>query len=318
MHHKLMLMRTTARTAAIGAVIVLGSTAAAQGAMARPVRGGAVPVPCNTPALISAIAGAGSGEKLHLAFGCTYRLTAPLPDIDTGLTIAGFGATLERSEAAGTPDFTILTVAAGDVNLSDVNFRNGGGINDGGESLYTGAIDNKGGNITVLGGTFTGNNGGAITNGSGTLTVTSAHFIKNTAGGGSAITNDATMTLRSSHFYGNSARSGGAIYNTGIATVIGTTFIENAALTGGALYNNGRAALSSVTIKNNTAELVYGGGIVNDGTLIVASSNIVDNTTRDEGGGIYNAGRVALSRTKVSGNTPDNCYPVGTIAGCSG
>jgi len=27
---------------------------------------------------------------------------------------------------------------------------------------------------------------------------------------------------------------------------------------------------------------------------------------------------VALSRTKVSGNAPDNCEPVGTIAGCSG
>jgi len=27
---------------------------------------------------------------------------------------------------------------------------------------------------------------------------------------------------------------------------------------------------------------------------------------------------VALSRTKVSGNAPDNCEPVGTIAGCPG
>jgi hypothetical protein len=89
-------------------------------------------------------------------------------------------------------------------------------------------------------------------------------------------------------------------------------------LAGGALYNNGRAALSSVTIKNNSAELVYGGGIVNSGTLTVGSSTIVDNTTPDEGGGIYNAGGVALSRTKVTGNTPDNCYPLGTIAGCSG
>ena len=300
----------------IGAVIVLTSTAAAQGAMAKPVHGGIVSVACKTAALISAISGASSGEKLQLASSCTYRLTAALPDIHTGLTIAGSGATLERSEADGTPDFTILTVDAGDVNLVDVNFRNGGGSNDG-YYLYTGAIDNEGGNITVLGGTFTGNNGGAFTNGSGTLTVTSASFMQNAAGAGGAITNDATMTLRSSHFSGNSARSGGAIDNAGIATVIGTTFTDDGALAGGALYNDGRAALSSVTIQDNSAGVAPGGGIFNDGTLTVASSNIVHNYSH-YGGGIYNAGSVALSRTKVSGNTLDNCAPVGTIAGCSG
>jgi hypothetical protein len=76
-----------------------------------------VSVPCNTPALISAISDASSGQKLQLAFGCTYLLTAALPDIDTNLTIVGFGANLERSGAEDTPDFTILTVTAGDLNL---------------------------------------------------------------------------------------------------------------------------------------------------------------------------------------------------------
>jgi hypothetical protein len=315
MHHKL--MRTTARTVVISAAIVLGSTAAAQGAMARPVHGGTVSVACKTAALISAISGASSGEKLRLASGCTYQLTAPLPGIHTGLTIVGSGATLERSEAAGTPDFTILTVDAGDVNLVDVNFRNGGGSYYG-YYFYTGAIDNEGGNITVLGGTFTGNDGSAIANGSGTLTVTSASFVQNAAGAGGAITNGATMTLRSSHFSGNSARSGGAIYNGGIAAVTGTTFTGNGALAGGALYNTGRAALSSVIIQDNSAEIAAGGGIYNGGTLTAASSNIVHNYSNYGGGGIYNFGSVSLSRTRVSGNTPDNCDPVGTIAGCSG
>ena len=313
MHHKL--RRTTARTAVIGAVLVLGSTAAAQRAMAKPVHG-TVSVPCTTPALISAISGAISGEKLHLAFGCTYQLTARLPDIDTNLTIVGFGDTLERSEADGTPDFTILTVDAGHVNLVAVNFRNGGGD----DADNAGAIDNEGGNITVLGGTFADNNegDGAIYNKSGTLTVTSVHFTKNAAEAGGAISNNATMTLRSSHFFENSANIGGAIYNAGTAAVIGTTFTENAAFEGGALSNTGKAALSSVTIKDNSAEVAVGGGIYNGGTLTAASSNIVDNDAQHGGGGIYNGGRVALSRTKVSGNAPDNCEPVGTIAGCSG
>jgi predicted outer membrane repeat protein len=317
MHHKL--MRASARTAVIGAVVVLGSATAAQGAMAGSAPGGIVSVACNTPALMSAVAGASYGQKLQLSFGCTYRLTAPLPDIDTSLTIVGMGATLERSEAAGTQAFTILTVDEGDVNLIEVNFRDGdGGDGDGG------AIDNDGGNITVLGGTFTDNDsaeyGGAIFNNSGTLTVTSAYFTDNGANDyGGAIFNDDTMTLRSTHFSHNGAEYGGAIYNKGIATIVGTTFTEDDSLVGGALYNEDQAALSYVTIQDNYA--AGGGGIYNDygALLTVASSDIVRNFAEGGGGGVLNDdGSVALSLTKVSGNLPDNCDPVGTIAGCSG
>jgi len=293
MHHNL--VRTTARTAVIGAVIVLGSTAAAQGAMAKPMPRGIVSVPCQTPALMSAISGARSGEKLHLASGCAYHLTAALPDIDTGLTIAGSGATLDRSDADGTPDFTILTVDAGDLNLVDLNFRGGGGPT-GSQYAEGGAIYNDGGNITVLGGTFTDNSvagaGGAIFNESGTLTITSAYIMDNDSYFGGAIDNNATMTLRASYFSQNGAHEGGAIDNGGIATVIGTTFTKDTSLAGGALANSGQAALSNVTIQDNWAGFF--------------------------GGGIYNSGSVTLRRTKVYGNTPDNCDPVGTIAGCSG
>ena len=316
MHHKL--VRITARTAVIGAVIVLGSTAAAHGAIASPVHAGTVSVSCNTPALISAISGASSGEKLHLAIHCTYQLTAPLPAVHTAVTIVG-SATLERSDADGTPDFTILTVAGADVNLVEVSFRNGGGD----DYDNAGAIDNTGGNITVRGGTFTDNNNsdegdGAIYNHSGTLTITSAYFTQNDAADGGAITNDATMTLRSSHFFKNSANMGGAIYNAGTAAVIGTTFSENGAFEGGAISNTGKAALSSVSIHNNDAGVAVGGGIYNDGTLTAASSTIVHNTARFGGGGIYNGDSVTLSRTSVSGNTPDNCEPLGSITGCTG
>jgi predicted outer membrane repeat protein len=329
MQHKL--MGVTARTAVIGAVIVLGSAAAAQGAMAGPAPSGIVIVPCNTPALISALSGASNGEKLQLAFGCTYQLTAPLPDIDTDLTIVGLGATLERSEADGTPAFTILTVDGGDVTFVEVNFRNGFGYKDDCGEVHgdcgevddndsAGAIANEGGSVTVLGGTFTDNYsenyGGAIANDDGTLTMTSTYFIDNHAYRvGGAIYNEGTMTLRSSHFLANGARRGGAIYNEDTATVIGTTFTQGRAEYGGALYNEDQATLSSVTIQKN--EATYGGGIYNDDAVTVASSNIVGNDA-EFGGGIYNDdGSVTLSLTKVSGNVPDNCAP-NTIAGCSG
>jgi predicted outer membrane repeat protein len=300
-------------------VIILGSTAAAQGALATPAPGGIVTVPCNTPALISAISGASSGEKVQLAFGCTYQLTAALPAIDTNLTIVGLGATLERSGADGTPAFTILTVDGGDVNLVEVNFRNGGGI----DVDYGGAIDNEGGNITVLGGTFTDNYsdeyGGAIYDDSGSLTLTSAYFIGNYGNYyGGAIYNGDTMTLRSSHFLDNEGEYGGAVYNQGTATVIGTIFTQGFSNEGGALFNDGQTTLSSVTVQHDYAN--YGGGIYNDTSpLIVDSSNIVGNYADSGGGGIFNDdGSVALNRTKVSGNAPDNCESVVTTADCSG
>jgi predicted outer membrane repeat protein len=332
MHHQL--TRVTARTALIGAVIALGSTAAAQGAMAGPTTSGIVTVPCNTKALTSALSGASNGEKLQLAFGCTYLLTKPLPAIDTSLTIVGLGATLDRSEAPRTPLFTILAVDGGDVTFVEVNFRNGVGRQDtcvlvghdcaDAADIYSaGAIANEGGNITVLGGTFTDNSsqgyGGAIANDDGTLTMTSTYFVDNRANrGGGAIYNDDTMTLRSSHFLDNRGKYGGAIYNEGTATIIGTTFIQGDSLDGGALYNEDQATLSSVTMQNNSA--AFGGGIYNDETLTVASSNIVNNYADIGGGGIYNDDdeSVTLSRTKVTGNVPDNCEPINTIAGCSG
>jgi hypothetical protein len=329
MHHKL--TRVTARTALIGAVIVLGSTAAAQGAMAKPTPSGIVTVPCNTPALMAAFSDPSNGEKLQLAFGCTYLLTAPLPDIDTNLTIVGYGATLERSGDVDTPAFTILTVDGGDVTFVEVNFRNGLGRFEGcgeigsdcadvDDNYSAGAIVNEGGSITVLGGTFTGSRseeyGGAIANDDGTLTMTSTYFIDDSANReGGAIYNDDTMTLRSSHFLQNSAEYGGASCNGGLATVIGTTFTQNDSADGGALYNREQATLSSVTIKDNSA--VYGGGIFNRYLLTVDSSNIVSNDARSVGGGIYDKGDVTLSLTKVSGNVPDNCTPA-VIAGCSG
>ena len=51
--------------------------------------------------------------------------------------------------------------------------------------------------------------------------------------------------------------------------------------------------------------------------LAVASSNIVGNYASIGGGGIYNDFAATLSRTRVSGNVPDNCEG-NAIAGCSG
>src|SRR5580704_13718497 len=148
---QLKLTKTTVRIGAVGALAAAAALGFTQAALAAPAQG-AVSVPCSAAALASAITGATSGETLNLAKFCVYKLTEALPDVDTDLTINGNQSTIERSYASGTDDFTILTVGDdGDLVLNKVNFRNGDSDSD-----YAGAIYNDG-DLTVNGGTFTGN-----------------------------------------------------------------------------------------------------------------------------------------------------------------
>ena len=134
------------------------------------------------------MAGAADGETIRLASGCDYVLTAALPPVNASLTIDGHGASLERSTAAGTPDFSLLNVSTGDADLSirGLTFRNG----------YGGAIN------------ITGSGNEALAN---TLTVTRSTFTGNTGGainlGGGNDTAQVAATITDSTFTGNSRRN---------------------------------------------------------------------------------------------------------------
>ncbi len=123
-----------AAAAAVTAGLLATAAGGAQSALAAPR--GVVSVPCSAAALTAAIKGASSGETLSLAPLCTYGLTAALPPIVENLIIKGNHATIERSAAAGTPEFAILTVgldhgpAIGTLATSDLNISDGDpGIN---------------------------------------------------------------------------------------------------------------------------------------------------------------------------------------------
>src|SRR5712691_1595342 len=209
------LVRTAARTAAAGAgaVVVLG-LASAQAAMAVPPP--VVNVPCSATVLATDIAGSVSGETLNLATFCVYKLDSALPEISQDLTIQNNQGTIERSYFADTPDFSIFTVTSGHLVLNQVNLRNGdsqgGGISPPADNSGNGgAIYNNGGDVTVNGGTLSGNTaanlGGAIFSQNGDLTVNGAVFTGNQADDGGAI---ATLpsdpaTVTGSQFSGNSA-----------------------------------------------------------------------------------------------------------------
>jgi predicted outer membrane repeat protein len=324
---QLKLPTVAARTAAAGvaAVLCLGG---AQAALAAP-RPRASAVPCNGAALHTAISDAASGATLYLTPGCTYVLTAGLPAIAETLTIDGRGATVERSYASGTADFSVFTVDAigGDLNLNNVNVRHGGGDTD----EYGGAI-NSNGTVAIDGGTFRdsdgGYYGGAIYN-DGSLTVRNAAFLDNASYYAGAIDNYDDLSITGTSFIGNTSWDGygGAIYTKGVdvqiadstftdnstdyeggaidndyvMTLTGSAFTGNEAEYGGAVYTGDYATISGDTFAGNGA--AFGGGLYNDSNTTADNSTFTDNASYF-GGGIYNyAGRLEIQQDLISFNS---------------
>jgi hypothetical protein len=160
---------------------------------------------------------------------------------------------------------------------------------------------------------------GGIANG-GTMILNSTTVDDNTAShtSGGGIVNHGTMALNKSEVNGNhAAGTGGVASGGGIINASGPgvpTFLT----------------INHSSVSENTAGGV-GGGIANGlpnprdptmslpgGTLRINHSEITNNIAGIAGGGIFNVmATVTLSHTSVTGNTPDNCEPTGSIAGCT-
>jgi predicted outer membrane repeat protein len=310
---------TRAAAAVVGgaAALCLGSVPAA---LAAPPQNTYF-VPCNPYALHQAIGHARYGETLDLAPGCTYYLPGALPDVKTNLTIVGYHSTLTRTWDArsfslltvggdcGVLDATVVGVTViddgcrADLTVINVNFTDGGGYG----TYEGGAIDNQGGTLHAIGGTFSDNK---------------------TDRDGGAIYNDGQMTVSHATFTGNLAPYGGAIYNDDQASIYVSSFTWNKAPTlygdpgnsdGGAIYNDDDLYLAdSGFLANSTGG--NGGAIYTDGTLRGDHITITANAADSDGGGIYDGGDVvdpaALRDSTVFGNQPDNCAPTGSVAGC--
>jgi hypothetical protein len=79
---------------------------------------------------------------------------------------------------------------------------------------------------------------------------------------------------------------------------------------GGGIYNDGTLILSNSTISGNTATATSeagGGGISNVGALTIGNSTIANNSvtapTQAGGGGLYSTGSLTVSNSTISGNT---------------
>jgi predicted outer membrane repeat protein len=295
-------------TMAAGSVTAAILLAAATGVMAAQASPDAV-VPCDAAALASAISGAAAGATLSLTPGCSYLLTAALPQVSQDLTINGNRATLWRATNPGIPPFTILTLNGGNVTLNLVNFRNGN------DAITMGNTAT----LTVNGGTFTGNsttqNGGAISAGGAfSPVINGATFTDNSAAGsGGAIFDNVPsngLGISGSFFTGNTAgQDGGAVWEYDEAgDMNGSKFSANSAGgDGGGIWVSDDAGegFDGDSVRNNVAG-GDGGGIYDaeggNAGLVVSGSTISDNRAGGDGGGLWLPGATA-SANEVTGST---------------
>ncbi len=218
------------------------------------------------------------------------------------------------------------------LNASQVNGNTAAG-GGGGIASGTGGNGGIGGSVLVLnfsqvngntsnGGPMAG--AGGISNG-GTATIKSSQVSGNTAPGaaGGGILNHGVMTITASQVNNNTVPAdisgdqgiGGGIANINLGNV------APGAVNGGVL------TITFSQVRNNVASGL-GGGILEaspnpDGTLgpgnpLTLKFSLVTGNSAAQGGGIYAvAGSpVTLKITFVIRNVPDNCFPLGSIAGC--
>jgi hypothetical protein len=322
------------RFGVVAAVVgVVAGTAWAGLVSVGPAAAVSVNVPCSgpgggAPGLIAAInaANGGGGGNINLAPGCTYLLTQVdntvlgsngLPVITSPITLNGSSTTIERSSEA--PAFRILLVTnIGRLTLNNVIVTGGRSVNAGGGGITNQGYLTLNNNSRVTGNTDpNGDGGGGIANGPGphngpgVLVLNNSRVDHNNTtpccGDGGGIATSGTTTVNNSEVDSNGASFGGG----GIFNFSGG---------GGTGNSPGILTLNNSRVHDNTAR--FGGGILNEvftnSKLAINASQVVQNTATGTGGGIFNeAGTVSLGAATVTSNTPNNCFPPGSVPGCT-
>src|SRR6266702_4063978 len=230
---------------------------------------------------------------------------------------------------------------------------NGGGIASG--TLGTGPLGTTTLNASQVNGNTTSGSAGGILNRGGTFTLNASQVTGNTAttgprAGAGGIANGGTATLNASQVTGNTAPGGfgGGILNHGQMTIHASIVANNTTPSdssgdqggGGGIANlnitpltgtpdSGVLTVTLSQIRGNSAS-GPGGGILEDGVnpddtlgqpggpLTLQQTRVTGNSAA-QGGGIFasTGSPVTLNRSLIFGNVPTNCYPPGTIPGCS-
>ncbi|MBL8292636.1 MAG: hypothetical protein JNN08_12410 [Bryobacterales bacterium] len=242
----------------------------------------------DVPGLIAAINTAnasGVPNVINLASGGTYTLSAVaqadwrgpsgLPYVVTSspLQINGNGATIERSNAAGTPEFRIfMNGSTGGLFLDRITIK-------GGKGGYGPGIANFGGRLTITNCTITGNDGELATSFSG-----EGGGLYNSYGGAVLLLNSTISHNRSFGGYG-----GGGVLNlsfggTPTITIVNTTIFENRADGPAGLQGRGDAIADAFSPPGS----------------VVLKNSILGSPAQGLGGDCYSVAPVSLGHNVVS------------------
>ena len=277
-------------------------------------------------AIAAANADAGFGVSDTITFsaalnGDTLTLTLGQLEFEAGsgsIAIAGDG----QIAVSGNNQGGVFLVDSGaTVNIAGLTIEDGkstfgGGINnDGTLSLMACTIEDNSTNAPDSG-EF--GKGGGVYN-TGLLTVNSSTLEDNSASEGGGIYNGGTLTLNDTRLTDNSATngSGGGIWNgssSSTSVVSGCTLSGNSASDGGGIENDGTLIVIDSTLADNSAE--FGGGGINNrgGTLTVSNSTLADNSAgtaidsvehEGGGGGIYNQAMLKVSDSTLADNSSE-------------
>ena len=246
--------------------------------------------------------------------------------INYSLDIVGPGArrlTVQRSTAAGTPNFRIFHVPPGQIsfNIRGLTIRNGNDLSGGAMLIEPGGVAGLY-DSAVIGNRAVG--GGAIAVNQSRLTVLRTLVSSNladTSGGGINITDSASnVTITCSTLTGNSASYGGAMNNEGALILINNTISQNAAsASSSSIFSNASGSIKALNtiIGRDTAQpasalkgqfISLGNNIVTDARNSIGFTNGVNSDQVSDNNAI----------DPMLGNLADNGGQSDTLAVLSG
>ena len=233
----------------------------------------------------------------------------------------------EDDTAADTITIDVVSTDDGVTTLSStlsiaskVVFEGGGFTLSGDDSVQVfnidgGSLEIK--NLTVTAG-YSDTDGGAISVSNGSLTLTNSVVSASNSGGngGGIYALDSDLVMNNSAVSGNSISdesdtAGGGIYYSGSESnslTIQTSGVDNnsSPTDGGGLYLAAGLALISNSTFGENAAIDEGGGIYNAGTSTLTHVTVAFNSA-ETGGGLYEAARLHLYNSLLSGNSGGDC-----------
>ena len=250
-------------------------------------------------------------DTIRLEAGHTYTLREVdnitrgdpngLPVITDTLTIEGNGATIERDDAADTPQFRLFEVAReGNLTLDEVTVRNGDTLSEGGGIYSRGRLTVRNSTIAENRAEYDEYGGGGIY---GNVVVLEKSTVADNEGGG---VSGSSVELNKSIVRGNLASSdyfssgtGIDIHESGTLTVTESIIEDNAGSGIGSrepVYGWNTITMTNSTVSNNRGAGIHVAG---------GSTGVIKNSTISGNGNIgirLSASNMEIVSSTISGN----------------